>query len=259
MSGLKGESLTDNMDEDDLADLDVIAPDVLDALLAKAKPNQDYIIKLKGESRIKPDVLEIIRDLFIDGQDVDALAILATELDMAPRPKRGIAWGFRSPTQIRPGQTFSWNSRPRDGWPVGRWQPRTLALSKETVDAFRIAKIFDLATVPNDAATHVLFEGAPLDGSTASFFGGYWGSFAVLTRALELKNPGNDELVINYYPGVGRNDLPIGCALPFPSPWGMPTGYASEFGNGGLSLTVFNRSERPAFFEGMVFGEVLDG
>jgi hypothetical protein len=85
---LPGGSIADNLDEDDLDNLTgfLETPDmdvnVMDQLIKKAAPIRLHVLNLK--QKLPEDALDAIRDLFLEGKDVDAIAVLATELGMIP-------------------------------------------------------------------------------------------------------------------------------------------------------------------------------
>jgi hypothetical protein len=93
---LPGGSIADNLDpefDDDLESDDgltgfleagdELAAQTIDQLIVKALPNRDHVLRLK--QTLPQGTLDGIRDLLLEGADVDALAILATELGMAPK------------------------------------------------------------------------------------------------------------------------------------------------------------------------------
>jgi hypothetical protein len=228
-------------------DVDLL-PEVLDAMLEKASENRAYIMRLKQQDRIPSGVLEIVRDMLLEGSDIDAIAILASELGLVPPPERLCAWGLRSPMAIEPNRVWSWNARPNDHHSGGRfsrrWRPMTMALSKRTADAFRIVRIFDLLDT-----TSPLFEDVghgPDYGTTGEFFGRYLGSYFNMER--EWSNTIGGDIVL-LAPQFSAPSYRLGIPLPFGQDWG-PDG-------GGLSLDVVNRSDQAQVFEAMIVGCVI--
>lgn len=91
---LPGGSIADNLDpefnddleEDGLPDFleaaDELTAQVIDELIVKAKPVHAHVLRLK--QTLPQGTLDTVRDLFLEGADVDAISILATELGMVP-------------------------------------------------------------------------------------------------------------------------------------------------------------------------------
>lgn len=88
---LGGGSIADNLDpefDDDLEDdgfleaTDELATQVMEQLIVNAAPVRTHILRLK--QTLPPGTLDTIRDLLLEGADIDAISILASELGMVP-------------------------------------------------------------------------------------------------------------------------------------------------------------------------------
>lgn len=190
----------------------------------RAKPQRDH---LRLKQQLDPQLLECVRDLLLDGEDVDAIAILAQELDLYPKPHR---WGAMVFTALLVGAGTN-------GVAIIRcynderyvFMPRKLMVSDDTGDAFVIEQITDMG------ADRLLLP----DPVGASAFR----SFRKLPDLLVQHESGTPLEIV-----VTNNEVCFD--FPLPIPFGLLTR------GGCIGLTISNRVVYDASFEGFLLGEL---
>lgn len=196
-------------------------------LVKNARIQQRHLSLLQS---VKPSILETVRDLLLEGNDVDALAILAQELDLVPRHRRcGIM-----PLQIRdvPAHTNAF----RRMWSITAddqmFLPLRFGVTEETGKYFSIDSIVDLGP-----------ERHLLDRPIAA-------SVFVAVRT-------DYHVDLNLAPGGGIVALRWGSGIDSAKDFGM----ALPFGRGwirgdAVELTVSNETSHPRDFVGFIVGEI---
>lgn len=112
---------------------------VAKAELIRSEDGDEYIRDAKALTmtemhKIEPDVAEVIRDLFLSGQDVDAIAVMARELGMSmPQPYTA--------AMFRVVQAAVQVIEHLDGGRLANWRDRTEA-TKEVRDAVKEWRAF---------------------------------------------------------------------------------------------------------------------
>lgn len=180
-------------------------------------------IKLKQD--LDDQILEIVRDLLLAGDDVDAIALLARELDLHPKPHRWGAWPFVATV---PGNAIRFVMERFYTDDRYALMPRKLVVSDDTAPYFVFDGIRELST------NRLL-----LDRSVSAMaFRGVRSMSDIICRS--------DGLLEIVVADPNRVDL----VFPIPLPFSLVTRLS------GIQIEVSNLSNFETTFEGFLLGEL---
>lgn len=178
--------------------------------------------------KANPGVLEVIRDLLLAGHDVDAVALLGTELDLVPRAKRmGIV--PIGAVNVSPRQRLAIVRRINSEYPFA---PLRFGVTERTGEHFLIESIIDAGT-----NRHLIEGGRPLHASVfvaarskSDFRHSIFELNGIITLEVEPPNLAHT----------------VGITLPFPRWWTR---------SDAVTVNIYNDSDEPHDFEGFIIGE----